>query len=88
MAKVDCTSVSSSHVFSDFCCPAFTHLETKKEKALNTRFGVKSFPSFFLVDGWSVYEFDKPRSEANLMDFARGGYKKQDVSFDLLNSMV
>jgi hypothetical protein len=32
------------------------------------------------VDGWSVYEFDKIRTEAALMDFLRGGYKKQDVS--------
>jgi hypothetical protein len=37
---------------------------------------------FYLVDGWSVYQFENLRSEANLMDFARGGYKKLDVSME------
>lgn len=46
------------------------------ERALLARFGVTSFPSFFLVDGWSVYEFEGSRTEVSLMDFARGGYKK------------
>ena len=31
------------------------------------------------VDGWNVYEYDKARTEAALMDFLRGGYKKQEV---------
>jgi hypothetical protein len=52
------------------------------EKALRARFGVHGFPMFYLVDGWSVYQFENLRSEANLMDFARGGYKKQDVSME------
>ncbi len=55
-------------------------VDCEMEKALKTRFGVTSFPSFFLVDGWSVYEFENNRSEATLMDFARGGYKKQQVN--------
>lgn len=50
------------------------------EKALLTRFGIEGFPSFVLISGWNVYEFVDPRSEANLMKFARGGYKTQDVS--------
>lgn len=54
-------------------------VDCKAEKALKTRFGVASFPSFFVVDGWSVYEFNNLRSEAALMDFVRGGYKKQEV---------
>ena len=38
-----------------------------------------AYPSFYIVDGWSVYKFEDNRSEANLMVFARGGYKKQEV---------
>ena len=50
------------------------------ERTLMSRFGVRSFPVFYLVDGWSVYEFDNTRrSEVNLMDYARGGYKKDTV---------
>jgi thioredoxin-like negative regulator of GroEL len=49
------------------------------EKALATRFGVRGYPSFYLVSGWSVYEFEEARSESGLISFARGGYKKQDV---------
>jgi hypothetical protein len=50
------------------------------ERALLARFAVTSFPKFFLVDGWSVYEFEGNRNEVSLMDFARGGYKKNEVS--------
>jgi thiol-disulfide isomerase/thioredoxin len=46
------------------------------EQALVSRFGVASYPSFFIVDGFSVYEFDQPRSKSTLMAFAEGGYKK------------
>jgi len=52
------------------------------EKALMTRFGIQSFPSFFLVAGWDVYKFDGHRNAAELTDFARGGYKKKNpISF-------
>ena len=49
------------------------------EKALMTRFGIQAFPSFFLVDGWDVYEFDGQRSETTLINFAQGEYKKYNV---------
>lgn len=55
-------------------------VECGAEKALATRFGVQGFPSFYLVDGYNVYEFDGTRSESHLISFARGGYKQQDVS--------
>ena len=55
-------------------------VDCEVEKALRTRFGIRFFPSFFVVDGWNVYEYDKARTEAALMDFLRGGYKKQEVS--------
>lgn len=50
------------------------------EKALLSRFDVRGFPSFYIVAGWQVYQFEGTRSEASLLTFARGGYKKQDVS--------
>mmetsp|Transcript_101762 Transcript_101762/g.206769 ORF Transcript_101762/g.206769 Transcript_101762/m.206769 type:complete len:184 (-) Transcript_101762:3777-4328(-) len=49
------------------------------EKALMTRFGIESFPSFFLVSGWDVYEFDGNRNVSTLIEFAKGGYKKRRV---------
>jgi protein disulfide-isomerase-like protein len=55
-------------------------VDCSMEKALMTRFSIEGFPSFVLISGWEVYEFEDPRTEANLMSFARGGYKKQDVS--------
>lgn len=52
------------------------------ERALNARFGIQYLPTFFVIDGWSVYQFDEPRSESSLIDFLRGGYKKQSVRFE------
>lgn len=46
------------------------------EKALMTRFGVRAFPSFFLVTGLDVYEFKGNRGATSLTEFARGGYRK------------
>jgi thiol-disulfide isomerase/thioredoxin len=46
------------------------------ERALTSRFGIYAYPSFFLVDGFSVYQFDQPRMRNMLMAFAEGGYKK------------
>jgi thiol-disulfide isomerase/thioredoxin len=53
-------------------------VDCSTEKALMNRFGITGFPSLFLLDGYSVYEFEKKRTEANVMDFARGGYKRQE----------
>jgi protein disulfide-isomerase-like protein len=53
-------------------------VNAQNERALSSRFGVHSYPSFFILDGWKAYSFEKPRSKKNLVDFASGGYKKQD----------
>ena len=50
-----------------------------EEKALMTRFGVRAFPSFFLVTGLDVYEFKGNRGATTLAEFAKGGYKKFNV---------
>lgn len=52
-------------------------VDTTVQKALGQRFGVNAFPSFFLVDGSSVYEFEDTRSKSNLIKFATKGYKDQ-----------
>jgi len=48
------------------------------ERALMTRFGIHAFPSFFLLSGWEVYEFNEKRSPQTLSEFALGGYKKKN----------
>lgn len=48
------------------------------ERALSSRFGVAGFPSFFLVDGWTVREFSGNRSKENLMKFALEEYEETD----------
>jgi thiol-disulfide isomerase/thioredoxin len=53
-------------------------IDGSTETALSSRFGVYSYPSFYLVDGWSVYIFDDARNKHKLMEFAEGGFRKQD----------
>jgi thiol-disulfide isomerase/thioredoxin len=45
------------------------------ERALSSRFGVHGYPSFFVVEGWTVYAFESSRSKHNLIRFAEQGYK-------------
>ncbi len=45
------------------------------ERAISSRFGVNSFPTFVLVDGWTVYEFEGARSQEALIQFALTEYK-------------
>ena len=55
------------------------------EKALLTRFSVQGFPSFFLVSGWDVYEFEENRTTMNLIKFAEHGHKKKKVRMYIFN---
>lgn len=48
------------------------------QRAIKSRFGPTHFPTFFLIDGWSVYEFEGTRTGPKLIDFAKSGYKKQE----------
>jgi thiol-disulfide isomerase/thioredoxin len=48
------------------------------ERALSSRFGVHGYPSFFVVEGWTVYAFQSSRSKHNLIKFADQGYKSAD----------
>jgi thiol-disulfide isomerase/thioredoxin len=55
------------------------------EVALISRFAIDGYPSFFIVDGWSVYKFEDARYKKQLMAFADGGYKK-NVSIPFYSS--
>jgi hypothetical protein len=44
------------------------------ERALSSRFDVHGFPSFFLVDGWTVREYKGNRSHEGLVKFALTDY--------------
>lgn len=47
-----------------------------REPSLVTRFGIQAYPTLYLIDGWSVYEFTGNRNvPALLRKFAEGGYK-------------
>lgn len=57
-------------------------IDGSKEKALTSRFSVKGYPSFFLLDGWDVYEFNQARSKKAMIEFATNkGKGKESVSF-------
>jgi protein disulfide-isomerase-like protein len=49
------------------------------ERALSTRFGVNGYPTFYLVDGWSVYSYERARSKHNLIKFVEQDYKNVDA---------
>jgi thiol-disulfide isomerase/thioredoxin len=48
------------------------------ERALSSRFSVKGFPSFYLIDGWTVREYDGNRSQENLIKFAMEDYENTE----------
>jgi thiol-disulfide isomerase/thioredoxin len=49
-----------------------------EERALTSRFSIYAYPSFYIVDGFQVYAFDKTRTKKVMMLFAEGGYMKED----------
>jgi protein disulfide-isomerase-like protein len=53
-----------------------------QERSAASRFSVRGYPSFFVIDGWSVYEYQGRRSEESLIKFVvHEEYKNQHVSF-------
>ncbi|KAL7466373.1 hypothetical protein ACHAXS_006677 [Conticribra weissflogii] len=50
-------------------------IDGASERALSSRFGVRAFPTFFLVDGWTVREYDGNRSKELLVKFATETYE-------------
>ena len=56
------------------------------ERALSARFHVRSYPSFYVIDGWSVYKFEQPRSKSTLMKYVEGGYKTDGILMPFYSS--
>mmetsp|Transcript_20268 Transcript_20268/g.44076 ORF Transcript_20268/g.44076 Transcript_20268/m.44076 type:complete len:246 (+) Transcript_20268:223-960(+) len=48
------------------------------ERALSSRFGVHGYPTFVLVDGWTVREFEGSRTPEGLVQFALTDYEKTE----------
>lgn len=57
-------------------------IDGESERALASRFGVKAYPSFYLINGLTVYMYDGTRSYKKIIQFVEGGYKKESsISF-------
>lgn len=50
-----------------------------KERILSSRFSLRGYPTFFVIDGWDVYEYEGQRSLDALEKFVERGYKKNEV---------
>lgn len=50
------------------------------EKSLTSRFSIKGFPAFFLVEGWKVREYKGSRSKEAIIEFVTKTYKDVEVS--------
>lgn len=48
------------------------------ERALSSRFGVHGFPTFVLVDGWTVREYEGNRSHEALVEFVMTKYEETE----------
>lgn len=60
-------------------------VDGSSDRILASRFSVRGFPTFFLVDGWTVWEFEGSRSKENLLKFATGNDRETEP-ISLLNS--
>jgi thioredoxin-like negative regulator of GroEL len=54
-------------------------VDGSQEMALASRFSVRGFPSFYLVDGWDVYEFKDARTREKLINFATKAPNENEV---------
>eukprot|EP00566_Odontella_aurita_P022066 CAMPEP_0113573708 /NCGR_PEP_ID=MMETSP0015_2-20120614/26763_1 /TAXON_ID=2838 /ORGANISM="Odontella" /LENGTH=236 /DNA_ID=CAMNT_0000476807 /DNA_START=107 /DNA_END=817 /DNA_ORIENTATION=- /assembly_acc=CAM_ASM_000160 len=48
------------------------------DRALAARFSVHAFPTFYLVDGWDVYQYEGRRTLDDLVDFAEKDYANHE----------
>ena len=54
-------------------------IDGASERALSSRFNVKGFPSFYLIDGWTVRQYEGERSVGGLVKFATETYISVEV---------
>mmetsp|Transcript_6650 Transcript_6650/g.8092 ORF Transcript_6650/g.8092 Transcript_6650/m.8092 type:complete len:223 (+) Transcript_6650:24-692(+) len=57
------------------------------ERAIANRFGIRSFPCFFLIDGLSVYEYEGTRSKDELVKYVTTDYKADEPLSFLMSPM-
>ncbi len=57
-------------------------VEGSKEKILTSRFNIVGYPTFYVIDGWDVYEFKGVRSRESLTNYVKKDYKKDEVRID------
>lgn len=55
------------------------------DRALASRFNVRGFPTFYLIDGWNVREYSGKRTQEALVKFATQTYEEYEV-IPFLNS--
>jgi len=48
------------------------------EKALSSRFSIRGYPAFYLIDGWTVRQYEGPRSVDALIQFSIEDYKDEE----------
>lgn len=53
-------------------------VDGSKERILTSRFSIRAFPSFFVVDGWDVYEYENTRSKEAIINYVKRDYKKDE----------
>ena len=58
-------------------------IDGASERALSSRFSVRGFPSFYVIDGWDVKQYKGTRSIEALVDFVTEGHKDVEVSYRL-----
>lgn len=57
-------------------------IDGESERALGSRFGVKAYPSFYLIKGFTVYKYEGARNYNKIIAFVEGGYKEETpISF-------
>eukprot|EP00565_Helicotheca_tamesis_P001204 CAMPEP_0185727142 /NCGR_PEP_ID=MMETSP1171-20130828/2910_1 /TAXON_ID=374046 /ORGANISM="Helicotheca tamensis, Strain CCMP826" /LENGTH=198 /DNA_ID=CAMNT_0028395647 /DNA_START=89 /DNA_END=685 /DNA_ORIENTATION=+ len=49
-----------------------------KDRAISSRFNIQGYPSFFLIDGWTVRQFNGSRSLEGLVKFATETYEDEE----------
>lgn len=53
-------------------------IDGSEDIALASRFSVRGFPTFYLIDGWDVYEYQDTRTRDKLINFATNAPKEHE----------
>lgn len=53
-------------------------VDGSSERALSSRFNVHGYPTFFVIEGWSVWHYQGARDQNEMIKFVTEGYKDQE----------